>query len=978
MDSVPSWPFCHSAVYQCLVKAPNFAPPGILRPTKNNVMFRNFTHLLLLLCFATTAHAQLIWADPVFPTEAQAVTIYFDATQGTGGLANCNCDVYLHTGVITNLSTGLSDWKHVVTSWGQANAAWKMTPVSGQPNVYSYAITPSIRQYYGLTNVNETIQKMAFVFRNGNGSLEGKDIGGTDIYYDVAPANQGFAFTLIAPTAQTIFTSIGSVINIQAAASQSAEFSIVDNGVAIVAGNGTSLDYDLNVSSGGVHQVEVIADNSTDTQSRSFTYIVAQPTVQQALPAGTELGINYLSGSQVRLAFYAPGKDFAFLIGDFNNWEFSDDFQMKRTPDGSTWWIDVNGLIPNKYYAFQYVVDGGIRIGEPYSNLVLDPSNDQFIPSQSFPNIPPYPTGKTTGIASLLRTNEPAFDWQHDDYNRPEKDELIIYEMLMRDFTQKKNYQTLLDTLDYLQRLGINAIEPMPINEFNGNLSWGYDPTYHYALDKFYGTPDAFRTLVDACHERGIAIILDVVFNHAHERNPLCMLYWDAANNRPAANSPWLNQQAPHDYSVFNDFNHESPATKTYVKKVLSHWLNDYHVDGFRFDLSKGLTQNTSGPFDAGAYDATRIATLKDYANEVWSVAPTAYVILEHFAANTEEKELSDYGCMLWGGAGVSNQFLEASMGYNSNLIGASYKNKGWADPHLIAYMESHDEERMNFKNITYGNSQGSYNVKNLSTALDRAELTSVFYLSIPGPKMLWQFFETGYDFSINRCEDGSINNACRLSQKPIRWDYMANPDRVDLWNVVRQMNVLRTENETFRTDDFVMNTSGFQKTIHLNDPNMNAVVLGNFGMATANVVPNFQHTGWWYEYFTGDSTNVTDAAAALNFDAGEYRLYTDTRVTPPSFYTDTDEAVLGENFEWGISPNPTSGDLTVDLLLTQNAVVGLSIMDVQGRVVVDFGKDMLVAGQHQLRQQMALGSGLYFVLVNIDGAVGVKKLMVE
>jgi glycosidase len=942
-------------------------------------MSRFYTLLCILGCFATSTNAQVIWADPVFPTESDAVTIYFDATEGTGGLANCNCDVYLHTGVITNLSTGPSDWKYVVTSWGQANAAWKMTPVSGQPNVYSYSITPTIRQYYGLTNANEVIEKLAFVFRNATGSLEGKGTGGSDIFYDVAPANQGFTMTLLAPTAQAVFTSLGAVINIQAAASQPSEFSIVDNGVATVAGNGTSLNFNLNVTTGGVHQVEVIADNGTETVSRTFTYLVPSTPMQEALPQGTDLGINYLSNTQVRLAFYAPGKNFAYLLGDFNNWQFSDDFQMKRTPDGTTWWIDVTGLTPNQYYAFQYVTDGDIRIGDPYSDLVLDPSNDPFIPAETFPNLPPYPVGKTNGIASLLRTAEPAFDWQHDDYDRPEKDELIIYELLMRDFTKKQNYQTLLDTLDYLQRLGINAIQPMPINEFDGNLSWGYNPTYHYALDKYYGTPDAFRTLVDACHERGIAIILDVVFNHAHEKNPFCMLYWDNANFRPATDNPWLNPIPKHDFNVFFDFNHESQATKFYVRKTLQHWLRDYHVDGFRFDLSKGLTQNTNGPFDAGAYDATRIATIKDYADAIWAVDDGAYVILEHFTANTEEEELSDYGCMFWGGAGVSNQFLESSMGFASNFSGANYKNKGWDDPHLIAYMESHDEERLMYKNITFGNnSTPGYNVRNLSTALDRAELTSVFYLSIPGPKMLWQFFEMGYDFSINRCEDGSINNDCRLSPKPIRWDYMANPDRVGLWNVVRQMNILRTEYETFRTTNFTMNTSGFQKTIHLNDPSMNAVVLGNFSVSTNSLTPNFQQTGWWYEYFTGDSLNVENVATPLSFAAGEYRLYTDKRVTPPSFYTDSEEVVFGESFEWMVSPNPASEDVMIDLLLKQTATVGLAVLDAQGRQVLSVDESLLPAGQQQLKVQLGLASGLYFVAIKVDGDFSVRKLVVK
>lgn len=953
---------------------------GILRrQTKKMSMSRFITHLFLLLCFAKTTQAQVIWADPVFPTENQPVTIYFDATQGTGGLANCNCDVYLHTGVITSLSTGPSDWKHVVTSWGQANAAWQMTPVSGQPNVYSYNIQPNIRGYYGVTSPTEIIEKMAFVFRNSNGSLEGKDVGGTDIFYDVYPDNSVFSMTLFAPTQQAIFTSLGAVINIQAASSQQGNFLVKDNGTILLTNIGTtSINYNLNVTTGGIHLVEIEATNGTETIVRSFTYLVPSPTVVEALPAGTELGINYLSDTGVRLAFYAPGKTFAYLLGDFNNWQFSDDYQMKRTPDGTTWWIDVSGLTPGQYYAFQYIVDGDIRIGDPYSNLVLDPSNDQYIPSETFPNIPPYPTGKTTGIASLLRTAEPAFDWQHDDYDRPAEDKLIIYEILMRDFTQKQNFETLTDTLDYFQRLGVNAIELMPVNEFDGNLSWGYNPTYHYALDKYYGTPEAFQLLVDACHERGIAVILDVVFNHAHEKNPLCRLYWDAANFRPAADNPWLNPVAPHDYSVFYDFNHESEATKVYVRKVLKHWLNDYHVDGFRFDLSKGLTQNTNGPYDAGAYDAARIATLKNYADAIWAENPNAYVILEHFTANSEEEELSDYGCMLWGGAGISNQFLESSLGSASSFSGASYKTKGWDDPHLIAYMESHDEERMMYKNITYGNqSNPSYNIRSLPVALDRAELTSVFYLAIPGPKMLWQFGEMGYDYSINRCTNGTVNNNCRLDPKPVRWDYMANPDRVDLWNVVRQMNYLRTNYETFQTTDFQMVTSGFQKSIRLNHTAMHAVVLGNFAVQTSNVSPNFQHTGWWYDYFTGDSLNVADVATPLSFNAGEYRLYTDLKVTPPSFYTDAEEAI-GQSFDWLISPNPTSGDVTIDLLLEKNAAVRLTVFDAQGRQVLALDEERLAVGQQRLALSLDLGVGLYFVCLNVDGEMGARQLLIR
>ena len=90
-----------------------------------------------------------------------------------------------------------------------------------------------------------------------------------------------------------------------------------------------------------------------------------------------------------------------------------------------------------------------------------------------------------------------------------------------------------MDTLNYLEELGINAIELMPVNEFEGNNSWGYNPSFHMALDKYYGTPEAFKALVDACHARGIAVILDVVYNHVFSQSPLAKLYWDPIAFKP-------------------------------------------------------------------------------------------------------------------------------------------------------------------------------------------------------------------------------------------------------------------------------------------------------------------------------------------------------------------------------------------------------------------------------------------------------------
>ena len=118
---------------------------------------------------------------------------------------------------------------------------------------------------------------------------------------------------------------------------------------------------------------------------------------------------------------------------------------------------------------------------------------------------------------------------------------------------------------------------------------------------------------IDECHNRGIAVILDVVYNHATGANPFARMWWDAANNKTATNNPYFNVDAPHPYSVFHDFNHESELVRNFVKRNLKFLLEEYNIDGFRFDLTKGFTQRTSTESTAGNYDASRIAILKDY-----------------------------------------------------------------------------------------------------------------------------------------------------------------------------------------------------------------------------------------------------------------------------------------------------------------------------------------------------------------------------
>ena len=270
-----------------------------------------------------------------------------------------------------------------------------------------------------------------------------------------------------------------------------------------------------------------------------------------------------------------------------------------------------------------------------YSTLVLSPFDDSYIPTASYPNMPVYPSGQDREV-SVLQTGQTTYNWQVTDFQKPAKEDLVIYELLIRDFDANRNFQDVIDRIDYFKNLHINAIELMPVMEFEGNESWGYNTAFHMALDKFYGSEDKFRELVDVCHQNGIAVILDLALNHAFGRNPMVRMWMDDPDNNgwgePSSENPYFNETATHTYSVGSDFNHSSALTKKYSKRVVKHWIENFKIDGFRWDLTKGFTQNctdtNSGCTDN--YQADRVAILKEYADYSWSLDPDHYVIFEH------------------------------------------------------------------------------------------------------------------------------------------------------------------------------------------------------------------------------------------------------------------------------------------------------------------------------------------------------------
>ncbi len=927
-------------------------------------MIRKITTLIIILLISIAGFSQ-VTSDPAYPLGTEAVTILFDATDTP--LEGYSGDVYTHTGVIVNDNP---DWAHVVGSWNNNNTQPILTRTG--TDTYELEITPDIRTFYDV-DADEIVQKMMFVFRGSSGSPQTADL-------EIVVFTDELSILISEPAGESVLVSLDEELHVVAGSPNASVLELWLDGTKVHESASSPIEYTFDISifaqTWEEHVVIAKGISGDMTATDTLTIVVVDDPVVEEMPAGYVEGLNVLSQNSVALVLYAPGKESVFAVGDFTDWNLSVDGAMKVTPSGEFFWIVIEGLDPLEQYGYQYDVDGELRIADPYSELILDPWNDKYISEETFPNLKPYPEGKTNHVLSVFQIEEEEYQWQVEDFQRPEPKDLIVYELLIRDFTEDRNLNGVIEHFDYLKNLGVNAIELLPVNEFEGNISWGYNPSFYFALDKYYGTKNKLKEFVDLCHQNGIAVILDMVLNHQFGQSSMARLYWDESGNIPAADNPWFNQYPTHDFNVGYDMNHESPQTKAFSKRVMQFWLEEYNIDGYRFDLSKGFTQtNTLGNTNLwGEYDASRIAIWNEYKEFIHSVSDDAYIILEHFADNNEERELSNNDMMLWGN--MNHNYCEASMGWlnsGSTFDWIDYQDRGWSNPHVVGYMESHDEERVIFKCVTYGNSNGSYNIKDSTLALERMKLSATFFVPIAGPKMIWMFGEVGYDYSID------FNG--RTGIKPTRWDYYDDWRRRYVYNLYSALINLKLEyKHIFNQPDYDLQVSGAIRSIKVNHSEMDVFISGNFGLQSESSTLDFQNTGWWYDYITGDSVNVESIPYNMTLEAGDYHLYTDVKIASPLV-----QGIEGDLHNNGIGlsifPNPAAEKINLELFLDDQKVVEISITDIQGKRINLVPAQILPAGAHVMTwsiDSLALSSGLHFVVVKGENHVLTKKFVIR
>ncbi|WP_312991212.1 alpha-amylase family glycosyl hydrolase [Chryseobacterium flavum] len=867
-------------------------------------------------------------------------------------------------------------------SWNDSDALNKLI-YNTATDSYSLTFTPTV--FFGRTGIG----RFGFLLKDKTGTHQTSP----DIFVNVGILN----INLTNPAANSL-TSVpaGNSINITATTNVDATFQLKANGIVVHSTSTPSSAYSYSYTVSEDANMELIATQGTNSKKAAFILQIPRNVVSESIPGWIRQGINYHPTDQTKvgLALYAPHKNFVHVIGSFNNWAVNDAYLMKKdTAIPDLYWIELSGLTPQQLYTFQYRTNDLKKVADPYSPQILSSYDDPWISASTYPNLPTFPAGQDFEV-STFKTGQVPYNWQVTNFQRPAKDDLIVYELLLRDFTQEKNWQSLINKISYLKNLKINAIELLPVMEFDGNLSWGYNTSFHYALDKAYGTPEKFKEFIDLCHQNGIAVILDIALNHATGRSPLVRLW----NTDPdgdgygdvAPNNPYFNQVPKHSYNVFNDFNHTSLSTQYYVERCLQQWLTEYHIDGFRWDLTKGFTQNCSENDETctNAYQQDRVDIMKHYADRQWAIDPGSYMIFEHLGTDQEEQQWANYrlaegkGVLLWNKQ--TDPYNQNTMGYkeNSSYDRMNHSLHGFTNMSAVGYGESHDEERLMYKNLEYGAMNGSYNVKDLNTALNRMKTFGATFFTIPGPKMIWQFGELGYDFSINRCANGTVNTGCRTDEKPVAFalGYDTDINRKGVYDTWAKIIEIRNTHQVFKSKTYSIESNnltndpdGLITRIYIYDNTIsgmkNVVVLANYGTSARNVVPYFPYTGEWQNLMDNTVQNIVSTTAPITLQPGEFRIFGNYTGT-----LSTEDIYAGNKLSLQIADNPVKNGI-VKFVYSKAKNGEIIISDMAGKIL-DTIKLSNETGIHEMKVHYP--AGVYLVHLKSDTGIAIRKLIVN
>lgn len=579
----------------------------------------------------------------------------------------------------------------------------------------------------------------------------------------------------------------------------------------------------------GRHQLTARAERKGQVGMQQIYFWKLPAHRVESIPPGTAWGATDNRDGTVTFALHAPGKRFVSVTGDFNGWDPYADM-MNYSPDG-TWWL--TRPVSNGVWQFQYVIEGRRFLADPYS------------PDVEWKNERGEEGYQPWDARTVLRVGQPEFAWTATNYARPALEQLVIYELHIDDMQPGGGFTGLISRLDYIQDLGFNAIEPLPWTEFASDHSWGYNPSFHFAPESTYGTPDDLKRLINEAHKRGIAVILDIVLNHMDRSAPLFQLY-----GHDYGASPFFRQFSGENWG-FPDIDQRSRATKRYMQDVITHWIQEYRVDGIRYDATRFV--EWEGYNDWGASWFAFVGHQTD---------PQSYQIAEHipFDANFINSTEMD---TTWGDSfhwNVRHMVEDARLDRNQLADMMIPTRIGFTSAlQRIAYTESHDEERVmnKLKERNYPAAERHR----------RAELAYALTLIAPGPAMIYAGQEIGED------------TRKRVGSNPIQWKktsgFFSGKNRI-LQDTARALTRLRTTHSALRGDWIQIheNTPDDVLVVDRTGNDGSVLLAGNFGRTQRRVTLSLPHAGPWRPVIEGRSMHTRENEGTLTLAPGEVAVF--------------------------------------------------------------------------------------------------------
>ncbi len=847
--------------------------------------------------------------------------------------------------VATNLWWGVNSWNEPLAVYQPEN-----TSVGGAgQSVESIMNGPDASGEYWVdigpfNDVHQVVSMVDFVF-NWDNRNSWDNNNGADYHFPIS-YEPGIDDPTITITNIENGQALASDQLVQVSTLNTVYAEVLLDGVTKTITSGGDFEFTFNTAdlSFGRHQLTAFARRDNQRVMMDIKTVWKAPTIiEEAFPGVDNLGVHDRLDGTVTFALLAPGKAFVSLVGDFNSWD-ADTGLMKYDAAKDIYWLNIP--LSAGSYEYMYVLNSEKTVGDPFATDVnwTDASGNEHWASEN--------------QKSVAHIGGEAFSWSDHEFVKPEMKDLIIYETLIRDFTATGDITGMIAKLDYLKDLGINAIELLPPTEFPGESSWGYNPAFFMAVESTYGTPEDMKNFVNEAHARGIAVLVDLVFNHADGSSPYEQMYGTDYDN-----SPYMHAEG-NDWG-FPDFDHGRTGTQALTSATVRHWIKEYHVDGYRYDHTPGIGWHGTAEFGVSYF-----------SNEAYVEDNDVYQIAEHFWDDIWSLIQSTHISSHWHDAFHDQMKANLRQGdfegstygdMTKTQRGIDFSADGFLDAEAcVNYLESHDEQRVIFEAQTNGLSYDQ--------ALKKAELAAEVLFTSTGIPMLYMGAELGMDTERT------------LDYNPIRWYYLDNPQLSLLHEKYQKLIWLRNNYAALRSNniDVVYKSSTRKVIIHHRtlDGTPSVVVAINFNTSDQTLDIEFPGAGTWYEYTQGETIDLaTSVYGSYTIPASSARIFTNVR----QWVSTDDQASLPTEYALQPAfPNPFNSSTTIRFDLPEASSAGLKVYDVRGREVWSHKEGIAhyAAGSHEIiwngsnDQNESVAAGIYFVELRTPDFRKIQKLM--